>query len=151
MDTRSRIQRTRRTIPLLIFGLLWLAASGFQHPASAVKVEDAYVRPVAKGMTSAGYFRISNSSDIPDTLYDVKADFAEMAQLHESYRENGLVGMRRVEFVVVPADSSIEFEPGGYHIMLMSVKENLKIGMKLRFKLFFKQNGTVEVDAVVKE
>jgi len=133
------------------FGFLLLLVSGFSNPAPGIKIENAYVRVAAKGMTSAAYFRISNSSDAPDTLYGAEADFAEMAQLHESYKKKGMVGMRQIDFVVVPARSSIEFKPGGYHVMLMNVKENLEVGMKVRIRLFFKQSGTLNEQAVVKK
>ena len=73
-----------------------------------------------------------------------------MAQIHETYHENGLVGMRHVDYVVVPAKSGIEFKPGGYHVMLMNVKKDLKVGMKVEFELMFKHSGTVKVKAVVK-
>lgn len=105
----------------------------------------------AEGMMSAAYFKIVNSSDMSDTLYDVRADFTDMAMLHETFRNNGMVGMKEVDFVVVPAHDSIEFKPGGYHVMLMDVKEDLKVGTKVKFELFFKKSGTIEVSAPVKK
>ncbi len=139
----------------VLLSFLLLPVSGLPYPLSGaehgIKVENAYVRTAAQGMMSAGYFKIANSSDGPDTLYNVKASFAEMAQLHETYRKDGLVGMKQVKFVVVPAKSSVEFSPGGYHVMLMNVKENLKVGKKVKFELFFKRAGTVRVNAVVKD
>jgi hypothetical protein len=114
-------------------------------------VEKAYVRTAAKGMTSAAYFKTVNNSDTADTLYDVKADFTDMAMLHETFRDNGMVGMKEVDFVAVPARDSIEFKPGGYHVMLMNVKEALKTGMNVELELLFKHGGTIKVDAIVKE
>ncbi|MFZ1083311.1 MAG: copper chaperone PCu(A)C [Candidatus Kryptoniota bacterium] len=122
--------------------------SGLHH---GINVENAYVRAAAEQMTSAAYFKIVNSSDQADTLYDVKAGFAEMAQLHESFHKNGMVGMKQIYFVVVPAKSSVEFKPGGYHVMVMNVKEDLKIGTTVRLELLFKHGGTVEVNADVKK
>jgi hypothetical protein len=114
-------------------------------------VERAYVRTAAKGMTSAAYFKIVNNSDTADTLYDVKTDFTDMAMLHETFRDNGMVGMKEVDFVVVPARDSIEFKPGGYHVMLMDVKEDLKADSKVKLELLFRHGGTVKVNADVKE
>ncbi|MCL5738555.1 MAG: copper chaperone PCu(A)C [Bacteroidetes bacterium] len=102
-------------------------------------------------MMSAAYFKIVNTSDKPDTLYGVKADFAEMAQLHESFRNDGMVGMKQVRFVIVPAKSSFEFKPGGYHVMLMNVKEDLKVGKKVTLRLLFKHGGTVKVAVPVRK
>jgi copper(I)-binding protein len=150
METGNWRQETGRIILILTFVLTGIAAYGLQHPAPSLKIENAYVRVAAQGMMSAAYFKISNSSDIPDTLYGVKADFAEMAQLHRSFRKNGMVGMNEVKLVVIPAKSSVVFKPGGYHVMLMNVKQDLKTGMRVRFRLMFKHSGQIEVESPVK-
>jgi periplasmic copper chaperone A len=115
-----------------------------------LRVESPNVGVAAKGMSTAAFFTIVNNSDSPDTLYGVKAGFAEMAQLHESFRKNGMVGMRPVKFVVIPAKSSIHFKHGGYHVMLMDVKEDLKPGSRVKLKLLFTRAGVITVDAAVK-
>ncbi len=134
-----------------ILFLLLLSAAGPRSAVSGIKVENAYVRTAASGMTSAAYFKIANSSSEADTLYDVRAEFCEMAQLHKSFRKNGMVGMKQVDFVVVPAGSSVEFKPGGYHVMLMGLKNDLRIGSKLKIRLMFRHARVVEANAVVKE
>ncbi len=113
-------------------------------------VQNAIVGVAAKGMSSAAFFKIMNNSDQSDTLYAVRADFAEMAQLHVSFRKDGLVGMHPVKFVAVPARSTFYFKHGGYHVMLMGVKENLTAGKKVKLELLFRRAGTITVEAVVK-
>ena len=150
METGNRRQETGKTIFVLTFGLLSIVATGYWPSASGIEFENVYVRVAAKGMTSAAYFKISNSSQIADTLFGVKADFADMAHLHQSFRKNGMVGMKPVEFIIVPAKSSVVFKPGGYHVMLMNLKQDLKTGMKVKFILIFKHAGEVELSAPVK-
>lgn len=150
METGKRRQDTEKGSLISILGALLLTAFGLQHPVPGIKVENTYVRTAAQGMESAAYFKISNASSVADTLYDVKASFAEMAMLHESFRKNGMVGMKEVEHVVVPAESSVVFKPGGYHVMLMNVKQDLKTGMKVHLQLIFRRGGKIEVDAPVK-
>jgi len=149
-ETEGRIPGTMLVLLLLALSSFRIQASGLRPPVSGIKIENAYIRVAAKGMTTAGYFLISNSLDAPDTLYAVKADFAKMAQLHESFRKNGMVGMKEVKFVVIPAKSSFTFKPGGYHIMLMNVEYDLKAGMKARILLMFKQAGEIELEVPVK-
>jgi periplasmic copper chaperone A len=127
-----------------------IPAPGGQSPVPGIKIENPYIRVAAQGMTSAGYFKISNSSDEADTLYAVKADFSMMAQLHESFRKNGMVGMKEIKFVVIPAKSSVTFKPGGYHVMLMKVEYDLKPGMKVHIFLMFRHAGEIEIDVPVK-
>ncbi len=113
-------------------------------------IRNAAVGVAAQGMSSAAFFRIVNNSEEADTLYGVRAGFAEMAQLHESFRKDGMVGMRPVKFVVIPAKSSFYFKHGGYHIMLMNVIEDLKSGDKVKLELLFKRAGVITVEAAVK-
>ncbi len=157
MKTGNWIQMTGKRDFGLMLMLLLVSSIAFEAPASGllstvsgIKIENGYVRPAAKGMMSAAYFKISNFSFEPDTLYAVRAEFAKMAQLHESFRKNGMVGMKEIGFVVIPAKGSVVFKPGGYHVMLMDVKEDLKTGIKVKFSLVFKHAGEVEVIAPVK-
>ncbi len=130
----------------LLISILMLTPAGH----SGISIKDATVGVAAKGMSSAGFFEIVNDSDMPDTLYGVKASFADMAQLHESFRKDGMVGMRPVKFVAVPAKSTFFFKHGGHHVMLMNVKEDLKAGDKVKLELLFKRAGTITVEATVK-
>lgn len=101
----------QKTGLMFLYSILVLAFTGVSGPQNGIKVENAFVRTAAKGMTSAAYFKIVNSADISDTLYDVEADFTDMAMIHETFRKNGMVGMKQVDFVIIPARDSIEFKP----------------------------------------
>ena len=102
-------------------------------------------------MSSAAYFTVMNTSTAPDTLYKAEASFAGMSQLHETYTENGMVGMRGIRHIIIPARSRFEFRPGDYHVMLMNLKRDLKPGEKVDLKLFFRRGGVVTVRAVVRK
>ena len=130
---------------LFVSMLMFLSGT---HLGLAIK--NASVGVAAKGMSSAAFFRIVNNSAEADTLYGVKAEFAEMAQLHESFRKDGMVGMRPVKFVAIPAKSSFYFKHGGYHVMLMNVKEDLRAGTTVKLELLFRRAGAITVEAEVK-
>ncbi len=117
---------------------------------SQLRIEHASVGVAAKGMSSAAFFTVVNESDVADTLYGVKAEFAGMAQLHESFSKDGMVGMRPVRFVVIGAKSSVTFKHGGYHVMIMDVKENLRAGRKVKLELLFRRAGALIVEATAK-
>ncbi|MCH9029524.1 MAG: copper chaperone PCu(A)C, partial [Bacteroidetes bacterium] len=58
--------------------------------------------------------------------------------------------MREVgEFVIEP-ESSLELKPGGYHIMVMKLKRDIKKGDEIEFKLHFKNAGSIIIRAKVK-
>lgn len=134
----------------VIFGLILTSActtekadsekSARKNPES---VEDG-VRPAASGGSSAAYFTYSNPLNKADTLKWVEADFATIAQVHESYKtEDGLMGMREIEEVVIQPGEKIQFRQGGLHIMLMGLKQELNRGDSVVMRLSFARAGEV--------
>lgn len=104
------------------------------------------VRPAASGGTSAAYFVYKNPLAKADTLLSVNADFAEMVQVHESYKtEDGMMGMREQKEVVVQPAGEIQFKQGGLHIMLMDLNEELQVGDSVAVKLEFAAAGEVVI------
>ena len=57
--------------------------------------------------------------------------------------------MRRVEGIALGAGKSVVLKPGGYHVMLMQLKQPLKEGDLVKLTLVFEKAGPIEVDATV--
>lgn len=118
---------------------------------SGIEVEGAWARPGIEGRMSAAYFLISNFNESADTLISVQSDVSRYVEVHESYeREEGMVGMREVEQVPVPAQSTIRFEQGGLHVMLMQLRDGLSDGDTFSLILNFSNYGEVVVDVPVR-
>ncbi len=133
----------------MILFLSLITLLNFQAPK--LKVENVWLRPAAKGMNSAMYFEIVNNSDKPDTLFKVTSSAAELVQIHETFKKDGLMGMREVKFVVIKPHSTLKFQPGGYHVMFIKLKKDLKVKSKENAVLYFKHEGMIKVKAVVKK
>jgi copper(I)-binding protein len=73
-----------------------------------------------------------------------------MVQMHETFNKNGMMGMRRVKAIPIQAESTLEFKPGGYHVMVMNLKMDMKKGDSAQFTLHFKYAGNIKVTAPVK-
>lgn len=132
--------------------MIWLLIMILLNPrvnVKGLKIESPYIRPADREMTSALYFQVVNQSDESDTLYGVRADFCETAQIHESYVKDGMMAMRQVKWVVIPGKSTFKFKPGGYHIMLINIKRKLIIGAKVSVELLFKRTGKILLTAEV--
>ena len=133
----------------MILILSLLTVLNFNSPK--LKVENAWLRPAAKGMNSAMYFKIVNNSSKPDTLYKAASSTAELVQIHETFKKNGLMGMREVKFIVIKPHSTLTFKPGGYHVMFIKLKKDFKVKSKEEAELYFKNAGEIKVKAVVKK
>lgn len=98
--------------------LLALAVPGLAARAEPV-VEDPWIREAPPGRdVTAAYLRIHNPDAEPLALVAAACPAAGRVELHEHRHEDGMMRMRQVERVVVPAGGSVAFEPGGLHLML---------------------------------
>jgi copper(I)-binding protein len=129
---------------LVLISLLNFSYSG------KLEVKDGWVRPAGKGMNTAFYFKAVNNSDKADTLLSVKSTVAKMVQMHETFNKDGMMGMRQIKAIPINAKSTLEFKPGGYHVMVMNLKKDLKKGSLAGFTLHFKYAGDITVKAPVK-
>lgn len=136
----------------------------------ALAISDPWVRPVSLEaptpqpnatpmamdggamITTGGYLIIANSGAEADALVGVSAasDLADAVELHTVVEEGGMMKMRPVEQIDVPANGEAVLKPGSFHIMFIGVKKELKAGDSVRLSLTFAKAGTVEVDAVVR-
>jgi copper(I)-binding protein len=120
--------------------------------AAKIKIENAWLRPAAKGMNSALYFDIKNESGKPDNLYKVTSNIAKIVQVHETIKnKDNTMGMAEVKNLVIPTNIVLKFEPGGYHVMLIDIKKDLKINSEVGFTFYFKLGGKVKIKAIVKQ
>ncbi|MGL5001388.1 MAG: copper chaperone PCu(A)C, partial [Casimicrobium sp.] len=94
---------------------------------------------------SAAFFTIENKSATPDKLIGVSGDVAREIQIHTMLTEAGVMKMREIKSLDVPANGKTELTPGGLHIMLIGLKEGLKDGTKFPLTLKFEKAGEVKV------
>ena len=148
-----------RAIALLLATLALVAAacgsSSSASPTSApggfLTVKDAWARAAAAGADTAVYFTIINGKVGPDVLVGVSTDAAKSASLHQTTTDNsGMTGMQMVPQVTIPGGGTVKFEPGGYHVMLVGLTNELKPGDKVNVTLTFEQAGVVAVAAEVR-
>lgn len=117
-----------------------------------IEIKNPWVRPAAKGANSALFFTVINSGAKADTLVDASSKVSDNVMIHETYSKGkDMMGMRMVKFVAVPAREEVKFKPHGLHVMIMELKEDLKLGQTKEFSLVFKKAGTVKVKAMVKD
>ena len=118
---------------------------------NGIEVRDAWVRPGAEKMATALYFTVENKSDSPDTLYEGESDVSSIIQIHETFSQGDMMGMREIKALVVNPGSETILEPGGTHIMVMKLKRDLIKGDTTKFILHFKRAGEIHITAEVKE
>jgi periplasmic copper chaperone A len=116
-----------------------------------IRIENAWMRPANLGMNAALYFDINNLSSKDYELVNVSSDIAKVVQIHETYKQGENLGMRKVESITVKSKTTFHLAPGGFHVMVIRLKENLRVGDKKEFTLTFSNHKKIKIMAVVKD
>ena len=141
-----------KKILLSMIILAVLGLSSCQAKTETIKINDPWARPGISGNNSAAYMTIVNGTDMDDKLLAAECDCAEKVELHESMMNmDGKMMMMEQENIPVPAGKSAELKPGGLHIMLIGLKQDLKAGETLDLSLTFEKAGTITIQVPVQE
>jgi copper(I)-binding protein len=135
---------------------LFLAGLALAFPLAAlsqVSVTDAWVRGTAQGQKATGAFmQIASSADT--SLVAVASPVARVVEIHTMTHEGGVMKMRAIQALPVPAGKTVELAPGGYHVMLMDLTQPLKEGEQVPLALTFADKSgkrtTQDVTATVR-
>ena len=133
-------------------GLLAMSVVVQAH-AAEVKVGDAWTRATAPGQDSAMVQMVITSKQAAK-LVGVSSKVAQTAELHSMVHEGGMMKMRQVDAIDLPAGKSLDLGEAGYHVMLVGLKNPIKEGAKVEIVLTVRQSGgkeeAVKVEAEVK-
>lgn len=106
-------------------GLLILLVSTTTH--AAVTVSEVWIRTTVPGQKVAGaYLQLTSTEDAK--LTGGTSSISEALELHEMSMQGDVMRMRRLDSIELPAGKKVELKPGGYHIMLMDIKSQIKEG-----------------------
>ena len=115
-----------------------------------IGLSNAWVRPtLGAGRTTAAYVTITNMGTNADRLTAIEAPGAGSVEFHTAGMDNGVMRMRRLEGLDIPAGETVTMAPGGYHIMMMDVEESIQVGSTVPLTLTFETFGNVAIDASV--
>ena len=109
-------------------------------------ISNPWTRATAPGMpAAAGFFTVTNSGGETDRLVRASTPAAAMVEIHRSLMVDGVMRMEPVAGgVEIPAGATVEFAPGGLHLMLMHPKEPFALGSTVPMTLEFEQAGSVD-------
>jgi copper(I)-binding protein len=114
-------------------------------------MEMADAAAAASGGTSAAYLTITNSGGTADALVKAASDVADAVELHTMTMKDNVMTMSPVEKIDIPANGKAELKPGGFHVMLIGLRHELKEGDVVKLTLTFQSAGTIEVEAPVRK
>lgn len=106
---------------------------------------------IGQGTTSAAYLVIENTGARDDRLVSARIDGVPVTEIHMNVQENGVMGMRPVDGIPLPAGEAVTLEPGGFHLMLMQLGGPLADGDALDLTLSFENAPEQQVTLPVRK
>jgi len=136
-----------------IFTALGLAIVAL--PALAdVTVKDSWVRGTTPAQKATGAFMEITSSEAV-TLLSASSPVAGVVEIHTMKMEDGVMKMRAIPKLDLPAGKGVKLAPGGNHVMLMDLKQQMKKGdvvpITLKVEGKDKTVQTIEIKAEVRD
>ena len=149
----KRLFRSRLTKAMLLAAAMCHGVATAQTVTTSVT--EAWVRATVPGQRATGAFLKLSIQGADATLIAASSPVAGVTQIHEMAMSEGVMRMREVTGgVPLKAGQIFELKPGGYHIMMMDLKQPVKPGDRVTLTLTFKQaNGqqsSTQVDAEVR-
>ncbi|MGB0570849.1 MAG: copper chaperone PCu(A)C [Alphaproteobacteria bacterium] len=136
----------------VFLALLFLASPALAHEEKSehLTISHPWSRATAPSQkVGAVFMTITTNGNITDRLIGAKSPDAETVQIHNHTMVDGVMRMRPVDGVPIPATGNAVLEPGGYHVMLIGLKVPLFEETVIPLTLLFETAGRVEIEAVV--
>jgi periplasmic copper chaperone A len=147
----ARMSRVPFLFAALFAVVLGLPAQAEDVTAGSLKISAPWARATPKGASiGGGYMKITNTGNAPDTLIGGSTDAATRFEIHEMSMDNGVMKMRALDKgLEIKPGQTVEFKPGGYHVMFVGLKSGLTQGQNVKATLEFAKAGKVDVEFTV--
>lgn len=137
--------------PLLLALLVAGGALAHGFKAGSISIGHPFAHATPPGATrGAAYLKLTNAGRTEDALLSATGDIAEKIEIHLTTLEDGIVKMRPVpDGVAIPAGGTVKLEQGGYHLMLIGLKQPLQEGQRVPIELTFRQAGKARIELAI--
>jgi periplasmic copper chaperone A len=134
--------------------LLALLLSASAYAYNTVSILQPWARATKAGQkVSAAYMELETSESV--TITKVESPVAKSVEVHSMTNDKGVMKMRKLDRLELPAGTSVKFAPGGLHLMLMGLTKPLKPGETVVIKFTLqgagKKESSLQVDAAVRD
>jgi len=115
-------------------------------PHITVEAQEAKLSTVIIGSASV-FMNISNTGESEDTLIEARADIpGAIAEIHDT-KDGKMVKAGKIP---IPSKGIVELKPGGLHIMIFKMPEDIKEGHEFKMHLVFERSGERQIDVKLK-
>jgi copper(I)-binding protein len=153
------VQRSFRLALALVTSVVLLGgcSGSAASPSPSIAITDAWARATSAASAGAAYATVTNAGTAADALVGASSPSAASVEVHETMAVGspdaaggGMMGMQPVARVEIPAGGSLRLMPGSYHLMLIGLLRDLKVGDSIDLTLTFEKAGAITVTAQVR-
>jgi copper(I)-binding protein len=138
-------------IASLLFAASALSAPAWADNAADIEVQNPFAREIPPGSpASASFMSLFNHSDSDIKLMSAESEVAKIVELHTHTHDNGVMRMRKIDSITIPANASAHLKPGGLHIMLIQPTQDLKAPKEISVTLNFADGSSKMVNMPIK-
>jgi periplasmic copper chaperone A len=141
----------KKIIACVIASVSLSAFAGADVKAGDITIAHPWARATPGAVKNSAAFMVFDNKGAADKLIGVSGDVAREIQIHTMITEAGVMKMREIKSLDIPAKGQAELKPGGLHIMLIGLKDGLKEGQKFPLKLKFEKAGEVTVEVTAEK
>ncbi len=149
--THRRAAALARAATLVAVALCSAALPAQEFTLGSVAIAGPWSRAMPPNAPNgAAYFRVENHGGEPDRIVSARTDIAETVELHVHDMEGGMMKMRQVESIEVPAGGEVRLEPHGLHVMLFGLNQPLVDGESFKLTVVFEKAGELDLMVDIK-
>lgn len=127
-----------------------LAANAHDYQLNALRIDHPFARATPPGARTGGaFFVLENRGPGADRLVSATSPVSGSVELHEMVLDAGVMKMHLIPGLELKPGARVELKPGGYHLMLLDLKQALKEGDRIPLTLTFEQAGKIDVSVWV--
>lgn len=114
--------------------------------ANQIIINDPYVRQTPpNSKTTAFFLELKNTSNKDIKLIKAQSSLSNTTEIHDHIMENGAKKMVQIPEIIIKANSSEALKPGGKHIMVLNLDQNITPQTKADLILYFDDNTSVKL------
>ncbi|WP_427453339.1 copper chaperone PCu(A)C [Litorimonas sp. WD9-15] len=107
---------------LLVLSAAILAACSAASTEEGIEISDIRFNPPLPGQTTGVGFMSLENKGPADRLISASSPLSDNIELHTHLNDNGVMRMRKVDAIDLPAGETVELKPGDYHIMIFDTE-----------------------------
>jgi periplasmic copper chaperone A len=135
-----------RLLMIVYLGLISLPLLAAEN----LSIDDAWTPEAPPGRMMAGFMVIDNPGPEDVILVDASSPQFGHVEIHTMVMDDGVMRMRRLEQLVIPAGERVELKPGGLHLMLIEPKGVYGLGEQLEVNLIAADESRIQLFSVVR-